>query len=369
MTRSRVPLAASALAIALTLGATAPPPAQAQSSGSYTSTRAETYSTADLQRALDNAGYDPGPIDGIMGSGTRRAITAFQRDNNLTATGQANAALYKALERQGFLTARMAAPHSDMTGPDARVSELQRSLARAGYDVGRIDGEMDAQTRTAVRSLQRDAGLVPTGEVDNRTLAALRERDPMLSPRPAPAAEPQRAGVDPALVEDIQLALREAGFQDLRVTGSLNAETRAAIRSWQRQAGLPASGLPSAELLALIEDRAGDSWPPAQTAEAPGADRPRDELIEQTEIALTNKGYTTGPINEVLEPQSVAAIRQYQQQRGLAQTGEVSDDLLLDIRQAGIQAPADEAPQQAQDPATQLFRLLGEQAIERIQNR
>jgi localization factor PodJL len=33
-------------------------------------------------------GYNPGPADGLMGSKTRNAIKAFQKDTNLPVDGQ-----------------------------------------------------------------------------------------------------------------------------------------------------------------------------------------------------------------------------------------------------------------------------------------
>jgi peptidoglycan hydrolase-like protein with peptidoglycan-binding domain len=44
--------------------------------------------TAEVQSALANNGYDPGPVDGVMGPGTRDAIAAFQSDHGLTPTGR-----------------------------------------------------------------------------------------------------------------------------------------------------------------------------------------------------------------------------------------------------------------------------------------
>jgi murein L,D-transpeptidase YcbB/YkuD len=44
-------------------------------------------STRDIQRALKNAGFNPGPIDGKLGSRTRQAIREFQGVNGLQVDG------------------------------------------------------------------------------------------------------------------------------------------------------------------------------------------------------------------------------------------------------------------------------------------
>ena len=45
-------------------------------------------SIKQIQIALQNAGYDPGAIDGLMGSRSRKAIRDFQKDNGLDITGK-----------------------------------------------------------------------------------------------------------------------------------------------------------------------------------------------------------------------------------------------------------------------------------------
>jgi peptidoglycan hydrolase-like protein with peptidoglycan-binding domain len=41
----------------------------------------------DIQSALKSLGLDPGPIDGILGPKTKRAITEFQKKQELRVTG------------------------------------------------------------------------------------------------------------------------------------------------------------------------------------------------------------------------------------------------------------------------------------------
>lgn len=54
-------------------------------------------SVSDLQRALANAGYAVGEIDGIFGPATLAALKSFQGEHGLAATGIADTATWAAL--------------------------------------------------------------------------------------------------------------------------------------------------------------------------------------------------------------------------------------------------------------------------------
>jgi len=41
-----------------------------------------------MQQALKDKGFDPGPIDGVMGSRTVSALKDYQKSENLTTTGR-----------------------------------------------------------------------------------------------------------------------------------------------------------------------------------------------------------------------------------------------------------------------------------------
>ena len=53
--------------------------------------------SVDIQQELARDGYYRGPIDGIVGPGTRAAIAAYQRDNGLRVTGAINRGLLDSL--------------------------------------------------------------------------------------------------------------------------------------------------------------------------------------------------------------------------------------------------------------------------------
>ena len=50
-----------------------------------------------VQRALAERGYYRGPIDGVMGGGSRDAVARFQRDRRLAVTGNINTDVLRAL--------------------------------------------------------------------------------------------------------------------------------------------------------------------------------------------------------------------------------------------------------------------------------
>jgi hypothetical protein len=72
---------------------TPPPPVPA---GSASPTNSDSIA-ADVQQGLATRGYYDGPIDGVVGDGTRQGISDFQRDNHLPVTGYITKSLLNAL--------------------------------------------------------------------------------------------------------------------------------------------------------------------------------------------------------------------------------------------------------------------------------
>ena len=57
-------------------------------------------SVREAQETLTKLGYDPGPIDGLMGDRTRQAVTTFQTDAELPLDGKINETLTKTLRQK-----------------------------------------------------------------------------------------------------------------------------------------------------------------------------------------------------------------------------------------------------------------------------
>ncbi|MDD4908119.1 MAG: peptidoglycan-binding domain-containing protein [Candidatus Omnitrophica bacterium] len=68
-------------------------------SGSEAKESKQRPTVKQVQRALKNAGYNPGAIDGKMGKQTREAIRDFQRANGLAIDGKAGKLTWALLKK------------------------------------------------------------------------------------------------------------------------------------------------------------------------------------------------------------------------------------------------------------------------------
>ena len=128
--------------------------------------------TLELQTLLNSLGYNAGAPDGLFGSATRRAVRAFQTDQQLAADGFPTIDLLHRIRARAGVS-----ENPPENGPlDTRgVRELQRLLKRMGYRLGAADGSIGPATRTAIRSFQRRRHLDVTGRATSDVLAAARE--------------------------------------------------------------------------------------------------------------------------------------------------------------------------------------------------
>ena len=199
-------------------------------------------------------------------------------------------------------------------GGAATIREAKQQLQAHGYTTGSLSGVLDSETREAIRAYQRDAGLDVTGEVSPELLAHLQQSD-------------IRYGDDAntELALEIEQQLQQHGYSVGAIDGVVDAGTREAIRAYQADAGLAITGNADDPLLAHLQT--SDVTP-----------MPRSALVEVQWI-LNRLGYLNGASDGVMGPQSTAAIRRYQGDRGLAITGVPTMDLLGKLRTERNQEP------------------------------
>lgn len=193
-----------------------------------------------VQQTLHSRGFHPGPIDGVMGSGTQRALRAFQRAENLDVTGQLNSRTLVALGLQETGAATQPPAHDPTL-----VRQVQQTLTNRGFHAGAVDGVLGAPTRDALKRYQQAENLEATGELNPQTLAALGIDPQRLPPPPA-------AAWNAATVRDAQRVLAAQGYYAGPIDGVIGPGTRAALASFQRAQRLePTGGLNARTLAAL----------------------------------------------------------------------------------------------------------------------
>jgi peptidoglycan hydrolase-like protein with peptidoglycan-binding domain len=171
-----------------------------------------------LQRELQVAGYDPGPLDGMSGPKFAAAVTAYQRANNLHADGRASI-------------------------------DLLSRLARENLKAGRMVSNAPSIVPTAMPA----APPSETGQDTGRTEIAARESGSALRSR-APKRDPAPQGRE--LVREIQKRLADRGYYDGPLDGSLGPKTSLAIETYQRVQRYDATGRPSRAIYEELEDYA-----------------------------------------------------------------------------------------------------------------
>ena len=91
----------------------------------------------EVQRRLKNWGYYSGAVDGIFGSGTRKAVIYFQQKNGLTADGIVGKATYKALGMNDSYNALNGSSGGSLGGTNGYTSSDVYLMAKAIYAEGR----------------------------------------------------------------------------------------------------------------------------------------------------------------------------------------------------------------------------------------
>ena len=91
----------------------------------------------EVQRRLKMWGYYNGSVDGVFGTGTKKAVIAFQKKNGLTADGVVGASTYKALGMNGSYQILAGQSSSSAQGINGFTSADVYLLAKTIYAEGR----------------------------------------------------------------------------------------------------------------------------------------------------------------------------------------------------------------------------------------
>jgi peptidoglycan hydrolase-like protein with peptidoglycan-binding domain len=186
-----------------------------------------------IQARLKAAGFDPGPIDGVLGPRTKSVLLRVQAGctivNDLVATSDrdlvASAADTQAPELTGSVS----------TLTKAEIELLQTRLKAAGYDPGPIDGIMGARTRFALSRCKAGCSALYdlVGGSDKRVSEQTAEiPSPGASASATPAVSINKVSGRPE-IRLTQQRLKAAGFDPGPIDGILGAQTKSALEKYR----------------------------------------------------------------------------------------------------------------------------------------
>jgi peptidoglycan hydrolase-like protein with peptidoglycan-binding domain len=145
---------------------------------------------AALQVGLRSHGLYRGPIDGVDGPATARAIRRLQKGAHLTVDGIVGPKTRKALGR--FAKHRLGSRPLQLGNKGWDVASLQFQLAEHGFPSGELDGIFGPHVDAALRRFQEWAGVTKDGVAGPATLGALTAPPPTI---PLPLTWPLTAPV------------------------------------------------------------------------------------------------------------------------------------------------------------------------------
>jgi peptidoglycan hydrolase-like protein with peptidoglycan-binding domain len=139
------------------------------------------------------------------------------------------------------------APEANNQGRLQLIANIQRELTRKGFYDGPADGIWGAKTDTAVRDFIQVAGLKANPEASDGLLRAIAASNVKPSSAGAASIAPPADAIAKLIspskrVTAVQRALADFGYGQIKPTGVVDPETRAAVEKFERDHRLPVTG-------------------------------------------------------------------------------------------------------------------------------
>ena len=206
-------------------------------------------------------------VDGVYGTGTANAVRAFQRKYGLTVDGVVGRATWTEVYDQfRSIQSDNGTPNAypgtalreGASGQNVRLVQFWLKIARTVYPSlsnVTVDGRFGSATAAAVRRFQTYFGLTSDGVVGRTTWNKLYEvyndiANKLLSSSLRPGEYPGvlRNGSSGTAVRELQFYLYlmsayESSIPAIAIDGQFGASTEAAVRAYQRFAGLTVDGI------------------------------------------------------------------------------------------------------------------------------
>ncbi len=306
-----------------------------------------------VQEALTELGFYTGTVDSKYGSGTEKAMLAFQKKNKITQSGIADEASQKLLFDGTPLnskgTRKSVKTLSPVIGTAAKqgktgelVERIHQRLKELGYYSGEVTDTYTKDTTAAVKAFQKNHTLKQTGIADSemQTLlfgasALAAYQSPTAAPTAAITAPPDtlRKGDEGDGVKAMQQRLQQLGFYTGNVDGKFGDGTQKALINFQVSAKLNEDGVCGAKtkeaLFSASAPYVNSTLPPLTSTLPPVTEEnvviisagSRGAAVLYLQKRLTELGYYVSRQDGICLSDDVDAIRAFQQRNGLKTDG------------------------------------------------
>ena len=317
-------------------------------------------------------------VDGIFGSGTAAAVRAFQRRYGLTADGIVGRATWTELYDQfRSIQSDNGTPNAypgtalreGASGQNVRLVQFWLKIARTVYsrlNSITVDGRFGAATTAAVKRFQSYFGLTSDGVVGRNTWLKLYEvyndiANKLLSSSLRPGEYPGvlRKGSSGTAVRELQFYLYlmsayESSIPAIGIDGQFGASTEAAVRAYQRFAGLTVDGVVGRTTWNSLYDKASTlraSGPVVTLKRLPYPGTPLTvgssgsavlyySLLLQR-IAYYYSSVEAPPLSDRYTDETAAATRSAQELLVLPETGIADDETWTAVEALSLQLAAE----------------------------
>ena len=316
-------------------------------------------------------------VDGVYGTGTANAVRAFQRKYGLTVDGVVGRATWTEVYDQfRSIQSDNGTPNAypgtalreGSSGQNVRLVQFWLKIARTVYSSlsnVTVDGRFGSATAAAVRRFQTYFGLTSDGVVGRTTWNKLYEvyndiANKLLSSSLRPGEYPGvlRNGSSGTAVRELQFYLYlmsayESSIPAIGIDGQFGASTEAAVRAYQRFAGLTVDGIVGRTTWNSLYDKASTlraSGPVVTLKRLPYPGTPLTvgssgsavlyySLLLQR-IAYYFTSVVSPPLSDQYTDETAAATRSAQELLSLPETGIADADTWTAVEALSLQLAA-----------------------------
>jgi peptidoglycan hydrolase-like protein with peptidoglycan-binding domain len=310
-----------------------------------------------LERMLKLAGFDAGKLDTMFDGKTEAALKKFQGAWGLPQTGKLDKATFKKLEhtqarirntqkhQKGCADCKVDSFGVGQSGAAVRTAEAQ--LKKLGYDVGKVDGVFDQQTRQAVLAFRKDQKELGNGQgvltknalkvLDKESrglnhvafqVRAQKDHKPRKRLDALTAAQADKVqadgkrgftvGAKGRAVINVQKRLVAAGFDPKRTDGVFDERTRGALEAFQRRSGLEATGRVTPQTWKKLSQ----TFIYAKTGLNPGQQlNERSAAVQRSENLLRKLGYKSVKADGLYDAATRNAVLRFEKKHKLKADG------------------------------------------------